>query len=198
MQTTPDRNMKASELKTITMGEFIYGKGYMGLFTEGLGNGDVVGIRNSGYIVEFEIKVDKQDLRNEIKAIQCAIANDMRGCYSNSKFYKHEKYLGFRKDRYTYDWVGYKPNLFYFVVPIEFESIAVDGVKGTPYGVYCHGDWEYTLHFSSGDQQRIGRGFKESVKAKPIHKEKITYIQMQSIVRKATTELYETRKRLLK
>jgi len=189
--------MKASELKTITMGEFIYGKGYMGLFTEGLGNGDVVGIRNSGYIVEFEIKVDKQDLRNEIKAIRCAIANDMRGCYSNTKFYKHEVYLDV-KGRYLNELTGYKPNLFYFVVPIEFELIAVDGVNGTPYGVYCHGNQEYTLHFASGDQQRTANGFKESVKAKPIHKDKITYEQMKSVVRKATTELYETRKKILK
>lgn len=121
----------------------------------------------------------------------------MRGCYSNSKFYKHEKYLDKCKERYTYETVGYKPNLFYFVVPIELEKIAVDGVQGTPYGVYCHGHWEYTLHFQSGDQQRVGRGFKESIKAKPLHKEKITYIQMESIVRKASTELYETRKKHL-
>lgn len=188
--------MNAKELKTITMGEFIYGKGYLGLFTEGLGNGDVVGIRNSGYIVEFEIKVTAQDLRNELKCIQCVLSGSMKGVYSNSKYYKHELYLGKRINTWGYADADYKPNLFYFVVPIELEKIAVEGVRGTPYGVYCQGDWEYTLHFSSGDQQRKGIGFKESVKAKPIHKEKITESQMRRVVRKAATELYETRNRV--
>ncbi len=195
-------DMKASELKTITMGEFMYGKGYLGLFTEAFSSADVMGVRNSGYIVEFEIKVTKQDLRNELKSIQCALSNDMRGCYSNSKFFKHELYLGKTKDRYTYETVGYKPNLFYFIVPIELEKIAVEGVKGTPYGVYCHGKWEYFLTFYKGTdreqtQSREGRGLKESVKATHIHKNKITDEQMRRLIRKASTELYETRKRVV-
>lgn len=183
------------------MGEFIYGKGYMGLFTEGFGNGDVVGVRNSGYIVEFEIKVTAQDLRNEIKSIQGALCGDMRLSYSRSKFYKHEKYLGKDMSKYGYVDTSYRPNLFYFVVPIELEKIAVDGVKGTPYGVLCQGNWTWTYHFTgfhrNGEtEERPGYGFKESVKATLIHKEKISNEQMKRLVRKATTELYETRRRI--
>lgn len=184
--------MKANKLKTLIMGEYIYGKGYIGLFTEA-GYADVLGIRNSRFLVEFEIKVSKSDLQRELNCIQEALM----GKIMHPKTCKYRKHQGYLLNK-TY-WGAtaiYRPNLFYFVVPMELEKIAIEGVKDTPYGVLAYGDWEYILHFSSGDQTREGHGFKESVKAKHIHKEKKDEKFMVSLIRKATVELYETRKKL--
>lgn len=192
------KTMDSKKLKTLVMGEFIYNKGYIALFTESWGACDVLGIRRSRYVVEFEIKVSKSDLAKEIACIKGAV--NKTGCHGRRcKFLKHKEYL--LNETWNPYLSIYRPNYFYFVVPMELERNAIEGVAGTPYGVMAYGEWTYELEFYKGTpryevQTRNAHGFKESVKAKPIHKEKVSDERMIDLIRKASTELYETRKKL--
>lgn len=60
-----------------------------------------------------------------------------------SKISKHEEYINpvkYRqeKHRYIYDDYRYVPNMFYFVVPEKLVDLAIEGTKGTKYGVIAY------------------------------------------------------------
>lgn len=174
------------------MGEYIYGKGYLALFTESWGNSDVLGIRNSGFAVEFEIKTTYADFRNELLTIQSVLKKEVS---RKPKYIKHKEYL--TNESYNQYYTNfYRPNLFYFVVPMELEEMGVQGVTGTPYGLMAYGDFSYTISTSYGEKEIKNHGFKETIKPKYIHRDKIKDDVVLSLIRKASTELYETRKAL--
>lgn len=109
---------------------------------------DVFGIRRNGYMVEFEIKVSKQDLMREIKLSRCA--QPLKYSKDWVKWEKHAHYLK-RKIEGTpsiYDNIPdwdphhqpyFVPNEFYFYVPDFLASTAVLETEGTPYGVVLTG-----------------------------------------------------------
>jgi hypothetical protein len=109
---------------------------------------DVLAIRRSGYVVEFEIKVSKADLMREIKLTMC---DEVRK-YSKdwAKWEKHAHYLK-REIKQSSNflnvpnWVLPKyfiPSEFYFYVPASLATVAKVAVKHTPYGVVAIGDQE--------------------------------------------------------
>src|SRR5258706_12817754 len=184
--------MKSSELKTEIMREYIYGKGYLGLFTESWGACDVLGVRRSLFLVEFEVKVSRSDLLGEINCIHKALGRDIK-FNSGTKFYKHQSYLR-PSETYFGKVDGYKqysPNQFYFVVPNELALTAAQGVTGTPYGVIAYG--VYNTGYQNRHQMT---GLHEVVKAQYLHKNKLDPENMMRLVRKSSVELYETRKKL--
>lgn len=114
-----------------------------------LNNADVVALRYNGIVVEYEIKVSRSDLRNELVGARCAwgvddveryrptSANDFRWPKVLDKYNKHIGYKGLRKRGY-----GFRPNLFYFAVPDHLVDYAKDMVRGTSYGVYSIAPFE--------------------------------------------------------
>lgn len=111
---------------------------------------DVFGIRRSGYMVEYEIKISKSDLMREIKLMN----GEQPIKYSKDwvKWEKHAHYLKREiiKQPSIYDSIpGYSnnvdiayfmPNEFYFYVPDFLAECAVRETVNTPYGVVKIGE----------------------------------------------------------
>ena len=153
---------------------------HIGAFSEySYGQCDVLSLNSKLFGFDYEIKINKYDLLNEIHAIQTALLNKPDTKTTYSKYNKHQKYLHFN----TYSLYGWRPNYFYFAVPKELIEIAKDGVKGTPYGVlqvdeHSHHHPIYIL------------------KAKPIHKLSMPMEEAIKLLRKASFETYNARRRL--
>jgi len=121
---------------------------YMGSVWESVHhwNADFIAVKWNGEISEFEIKVSKSDLVGEIKAVRRALEKDsvridqlrfgggQRAIVettklSASKVEKHHHYLVSQRPLF-------RPNLFYFAVPLELVEIAKELTVGTKYGVF--------------------------------------------------------------
>lgn len=116
---------------------------------------DVVGIRNSGYLVEFEVKISKSDFNREMRCI----TSDECEKYGKDweKFVKHKFYLTGEFPKTDYDRrmesLGIfantqevlRPSEFYFYVTDEIADWAALKVveAGLPYGVIRAGQGEY-------------------------------------------------------
>lgn len=110
---------------------------------------DVFGVRRTGYMIEYEIKVSKADLLREINLMKC----EQPAMYSKewNKWQKHAYYLRRKIDRkpHLFDTIpGYSeriieyfiPNEFYFYVPDFLAEIALRETVNTPYGVITIGE----------------------------------------------------------
>lgn len=109
---------------------------------------DIFGIRRSGYMVEFEIKISKADLMREVRLMR----SEQPIKYSKDwvKWEKHAQYLKrvIQKTPSLYDSIpGYSPvvnnyfipNEFYFYVPDFLAQYAITETANTPYGVVMIG-----------------------------------------------------------
>ena len=116
-----NNSLNINKIKTHLIFKLLYRWSYLGTVTEGFNSSDVFGIRRSFYTNEFEIKLTKNDLLQEVNIISRIIKNKTTlGCGgSRNKVYKHADYLGYEK-RYFNDFI---PNEFNFVVPKEFEYL---------------------------------------------------------------------------
>lgn len=115
-----------------------------------LWSADVLGIKYSGKISEFEIKTSRSDLLSEIKAIRKALEPDsvtvstknqygfdmgfeifkvVETKLSQTKIEKHHHYL-------TSPRRSFRPNSFYFAVPSHLVECAVEQTQGLKYGVF--------------------------------------------------------------
>ena len=174
---------------------------------ESLNNADLITVKRSMLTVEFEIKISRADLINEIKAIKEAVKIYKKGFKSAAelqkyiwsewrkerkeelkisctKFGKHRRYLHAKKFKeYVSDFV---PNEFYFFVPKKLKDVALQGIEDTPYGVY--GYWKFKL---SGEERF---GFEIVKKAQKITTEKIDLETVLHLARKASNDCYLLRR----
>jgi len=175
--------MNSNRVKTYLFYYILWRWGYLGAATEGFNSSDVFAVRRNLYTVEFEIKLNRNDLKREVNIIKQIIKNKsifgIRG--SNTKVTKHGTYLGYwRFDRFIKEVI---PNVFSFIVPRELEGIKEDLVN-TPYGLYVV--WETKNDWNI---ERI-------IKPKKLHKNKIRGEDLARFFRKLTTENYSLRKKI--
>lgn len=138
------------------------------------GNGicDVLGIVNGRFVAEYEIKTSKADLVSELKSINFCFNNIESNKYN--KLHKHQKMFSFYK-RNIID-QSKVPNYFIIVVPYEnLAVIALERLRGTPYGVYVV---NYT--------KESGRIIKIMKQARQIHNEDVLAFAFDRILRKAS------------
>lgn len=131
---------------------------YYGAATEvaSANNADILTLDHRKRCVEFEIKVSRQDLRNEAIGARIAwqlenpedhyVWGEEKGWNGEmqrvrkpcKKFDKVPKHAGYYKHyiRHDHDYGYFVPHKFYFAVPHELVDYAKQMVKGLPYGVF--------------------------------------------------------------
>lgn len=183
--------MKSEDLKVSMVEHCLYRLGCNGAVTEygGKGSGgiaDVYAITRAGYSIEFEIKVNKQDLLGELNAIDY-IKNEHLGIQPRLEDGPREqRYTGKNYSKATKHWSylaydsEYKvkrcPNQFYFFVTLDLLDLAKERLKDTPYGLY------------------VLRGTPECVKkADKLHREKVPEDVLINMLRKASNEILYAR-----
>ena len=145
--------LTAAQVKTAVIHNMMWCWHYIGAVTEYVHDCDILGIRQSMFTVEVEVKVAKYDLLNEIKDIRAALQEDElkpnlfntrishdNKIHNHNKFSKHRTYLNKVTTRY-------KPNEFYFCVPIELRELALKEMENIPYyGLYiAHSVWNVEI-----------------------------------------------------
>lgn len=175
--------MDSQELKIATITNLLFRRNFLGAFTESFNQADVLGISRTMLAWEFEIKVSKEDLAKELKAIRFLTGNDtnMRRARAANKTSKHKSYLDPYYKRSTSDGF-FVPNYFSFVVPETIVEYAKRGVEGTPYGVY----------------QVNAAGLYSAVTPGRLHEIKVDQSKLLLLMRKASTENLSLREKLLK
>ena len=167
----------------------LFYKGYIAAVTEGPNQSDIFGIRKSLFAIEFEIKTSRSDFMNEINLINKILNNEHNSKLfyrMNNKYHKHNSYLGRPSSFAEFD---FRPNEFYFVIPEELMEIAKKEINrmSSPYGLITFGIEKFTDYV----------GFSYIIRAKKLHENKISNDSLLYILRKATTECQELRKRLI-
>lgn len=179
--------MTASQIKYEMLKYFSYGS-YFATFTEAFNYSDVLTLKKSMYSVEVEVKVDRNDLANEIKAIQVAREDSLRlNKVSYTKYRKHEDYLIPSQRQDIINRGGFIPNEFYFAVPEALELQAKEAIyeMELPYGLYVV------------DDRRRWDSVVRHIDAKKLHTKKIDEVWLLRLVSKASNEVLSTRKKLL-
>jgi hypothetical protein len=120
---------------------------------------DVFGVRQNGYTVEYEIKVNQSDLLREIRIMKAP--QPERWTKPWLKWEKHAHYLGREIVLPSYppgysrnsDLPYFIPNEFYFYVPDFLVETAKRHTEKTPYGVIKIGGKQYPsgMYFSDYD-----------------------------------------------
>lgn len=117
---------------------------------------DLIAVRRTEYVVEFEIKISKSDLNRELRCIMADKDKIVRYGKDWEKFIKHRIYLTGSYPKTEYDLrlesLGISPNVqekfrpseFYFYVPDEMAGYTLKKVieLGLPYGVVAYGHQE--------------------------------------------------------
>lgn len=190
----------SSDIKHELIKYLCFEKRHLIACTESLNLADVLTLTSTRFLLEHEIKVSKSDLVGELKAIKVAQQDmskftlwpeemqDLSRKVSDSKLYKHRRYLGTYYNRYGLSQLKYyRPNRFLFVVPEPLGDVAAQGVAGTPYGVIT----------VSGNQWREIANFTTLVKARPLHTEKVEESNFLRMVRRVGVENITMREKLL-
>lgn len=174
--------MSSQELKIATINYLLFRRNFLGAFTESFNAADVLGVSRKFISWEFEIKVSKEDLAKELKAIRFITGEDtnLRRARAANKTSKHKSYLDPFYKKSVPDGF-FIPNYFSFVVPEEIAEYVARGVAGTPYGVYLVN----------------AAGLYSKVTPKQIHDSQITENNLHLLVRKACTENLGLREKLL-
>jgi len=177
--------MTAEELKLELHRELLWAKHYLCVVNEAIHNSDVFGIKPSLFCVEYEVKVNKYDLLNELDCIN-------GGCKGGwNKSHKHNWYLG-KNDAKVYGDKYFIPNEFYLAVPSELVDTALNGIKDTPYGVVAIGDY-----YGGYENRHKFYGYWQPKKAKRLHDRKLEPDYAWGIIRKVMTENFELREKVV-
>lgn len=174
--------MNTNKAKSIITNWLLF-KNYLGVVTEvyiGFYIADIIGVKRSLYVSEFELKTNKSDLLRELRIIESITKGIKRKSYSSSKSFKHRKYLniiiGSRLD--------FIPNEFSFVVTEGLEDILIDYIKDTMYGAYF-------IKKDDGDYSMV-----EIKRPKKFHKKKIDDANIKRLFSKVSIENNDLRKKL--
>ncbi len=189
--------MTALEAKNLLAGEFLLQRHHIAVFTESFmfSNADLVSITGAWFSNEFEIKVDKYDLRKEAEMITMAkewIKNEKpsgKRITSYDKLMKHRHYMALDNPRIVV------PNEFSFFVPEELEDEAIKAVEGTPYGVMLVSKSVPNKWWP--DNPPMHDRFHWSVKPQKLHREKVREADRVKVMRRISTEAYYLRERLI-
>jgi len=173
--------MNSQEAKVAVLNFLLYHNGYEAAFTESLNQSDVLGIRESMFTTEIEIKVDRSDLLNELHTIQCVSEPELVAKLRQRrvKYRKHQVYLNsdFKKEGWLFC-----PNYFYLAFPPELKDRRLNMLEKTKYGIMIIKDGVVTIE----------------KKAEKIHNEKIDQSNFLRLMRKACTENLGLREKLLR
>lgn len=180
--------MNSQDLKIATLNWLLFRRNFLGAFTESYNQADVLGVTRSFYSHEFEVKISKEDLVKELKAVRFLIGADtnMRRARAANKLIKHKTYLETWKPPSLDNPVPaivnpyFIPNYFSFVVPPAIVEFTQRSVEGTPYGVFYV---DHEICYSVVTPQKI-HGFK------------IKEDQLFPLLRKASTENLNLREAL--
>ncbi len=161
----------AEQLKNTAISWMLYDRGFLGAVTESYNSSDVLGIRYTLYSVEIEVKIQRGDLRSELRTIE--EIKDSIICPKGNKSSKHVSYL--RPKIHPYSFI---PNEFYFFGPEEILKGAGDILADTPYGLMVYlPDRKYW-------QEKI----KIIKRAKKLHMTKVTNYYLVPLLRKVSVE----------
>lgn len=136
--------MNSKQAKIAMVGELLYARGRQMAMTE-FRYADVFAVTKAFYTEEYEIKVEKGDLRRELEVVAWAAGFGDEKAFAWNKKHKHRRYMEAAGKREVErnrlgltmgDIFDDVPNRFYFVVPdLEMEEIAMRCVRTTPYGL---------------------------------------------------------------
>lgn len=170
--------MNSQEGKVAILNEFLFKKSCLAAVTEGPWNSDVFVVTKNRYSIDIEVKVNREDLLNEMHTIDRVMKQDhVRLRQRGAKYHKHDAYLNNRSTM----WDGGVPNSFYLAFPKELYDHRLEMLRGTPYGILL----------------LDGNTIEVYKKAEKIHKNKITDASLIGLIRKACTENYFLRAKLL-
>ncbi len=175
--------MNINKANSIITNWLLFEKYYLGTVIEfniGICVADIIGIKKSLYVSEFELKVNRSDLLRELRIIESITKGIKRKVYSSSKSYKHRKYL----NKFLGSELAFTPNEFSFIVTEGLEDILIDYIKDTVYGAY--------LIKKEGGNYSI----TEIKKPKKFHKKKMDGVNFQRLFRKVAIENNDLRKKL--
>lgn len=139
--------MTAKEIKQQLLRYLIYERSTPAITEGTFGQGicDVLAIKDSKFVMEYEIKVTKADLDSELNTICHYYRNEpCKKLYKDMKHkslyhaYQSGKLLEEQISMYSIHFgktIRTVPNYFCFVVPTELADYAVERLKNTPYGV---------------------------------------------------------------
>ena len=108
---------------------------------------DVLEVRWDHSILEYEVKVTKQDFDSELQAIKSVLA---KGDESGSKYDKHKAYLSITEWKRV--WKYLVPDYFYFIVTPELAEYCGKSLKWTPY-------WMYVVEVTESDWWKVWHRF---------------------------------------
>jgi len=166
--------MNINKAKSIVTNWILYEKNYLGVVTEFEG-ADVIGVKRTFYVSEFELKTNKSDLLRELRIIENITKGIKRKIYSSAKWWKHRKMLN--KLPYLF------PNEFSFVVVEGLENTLIDYIKNTMYGAYLI-------------EKRNDYYVVEIKKPKKFHKKKINDKDLKKLFHKVSLENDSLREKL--
>lgn len=149
--------MGSINLKLNLLHYLLYERSLPAITEASFGSGicDVLAIKDQKYVMDFEIKVSRADLKSELDAIDY-FYNNVQFAHPErlNKYTKHEALYHAVKDKkiWTKPHEGYyagrlpdmrmtAPNYFCFVVPKELTGYALERLKATPYGLIEIGDY---------------------------------------------------------
>lgn len=186
--------MDSNEAKNFLLNYFLYQRCMPLATTEYNLNGylaDIFILDHKYRGIEIEIKVSKLDLITELNSIK-ALLNEDKPKKSAGKYAKHREYLNITGDNERLDLFqsmhnNELPNKFSFAVTNDLEEVALDGIKGTPYGLIVLDDgdsWSYRP--------------KVIVQAKLLHDKEFKEDRLLKYLRKLSLENYTLRSKLYK
>lgn len=175
--------MESQRAKVAVLGDYLFNRGCFAGVTEGPWNSDVWLITKNGYSIDVEIKVQRGDLLNELNTIARVLDDKDYGTKLRQRHVKYEKHEAYLKNRH---WdrsiLNHRPNSFYFAIPSELLDRRMEMLRGTPYGI---------LLITPNDTIEVYK------KAEKLHTNKTTDEEMIKLLRKACTESYYLRSKLL-
>ncbi len=169
--------MTSQEAKNWVAGYYLFRRFFPYVATEYRG-ADLFVIDDKMMSYEIEIKVSLGDLQTELRTIKYILSGSPKPVPKLKKYIKHMQLL---RKGYGFQYKG--PGKFYFAVPGPLIEKAFEVLEHTPYGLI-----------------QIGEGFWQCFvkkRAKKLHDEPVEITNAQSLFRKACTENYYLREKLL-
>lgn len=185
--------MKSQEVKASMLSHALYRLHCEAAVTEYGGIGvigiaDVFAFRSSGLTQEFEVKTHRSDLQGELATIKHFSTQPTLLDGEKKRFAKVSKHKIYLRGASTAYHERERPNMFSFVVPEELKEIAMQGVKGTPYGVYVIRE--------VGNPGNTWFDIVCKVRGSYLHKNKLGSELTRNIMRKAATEVEVLRREI--
>lgn len=136
---------RSSEVKELMISRLDFFSGFTGAVTEAtnFNSADVIAVKHSGRIQEYEIKVSRADLIGEMRCARVAaglehLDDHMRkdGNGHRLSHTKYKKHLAYLNEHHRQGWKVSVPDNFYWCIPVDLFTLCFEMNKGLPYGIY--------------------------------------------------------------